>query len=138
MQDRLRQNIISIVKQKGISMSRLAEDAGLHKNFIPNFLYEKTRKPGLDPIAKIASALGVTIDELIGRKNHKGYDSTITQMDIFLDVFNHMLSFLQSNKRKELNLEKISKAIYEVYEFSLKKGSFDKEFADWFTSFQLQ
>jgi len=138
MQNQLKQNIITIIKQKGLSVRRLERDAGLHKNFISNFLYDKSKNPGIESIIKIASVLGVSIDELIGRTpGSKTYDLDIARKDIFLDVVNYLLRGYETRQNDKLKLEKFFNAIYEIYMFSLKKDSFDKEFADWFINCQL-
>lgn len=138
MQNQLRQNILSIIKQKGMSISRLEKDAGLHKNFISNFLHDKARNPRVDSIAKIAVALGVSIDSLIGAGyDHKDYGLAISRTDIFFEVLNYLSSALEGKKDGQLKFEKVFKAMHEIYTFSLKKDSFDKEFADWFINCQL-
>jgi transcriptional regulator with XRE-family HTH domain len=138
MQDQLRQNIVNIIKQKGISINGLEKTAGLRKNFVSSFLHDKSRNPRVDSIAKISVALGVSIDELIGEgSEHKNHDLTIARMDILLDTLNHLSTSLRDKKNNKLKLENICKATYEIYSFSLKKDSFDKEFADWFISSQL-
>lgn len=138
MQSQLRQNILNILKKKGLAINKLEKDAGLHKNFISNFLYAKERNPRVDSVAKIATALGVGIDELIGKGDgDKDYDLAISRLDIFFTILNYLPNAMQGKKDDKLILEKIFKAIYEIYFFSLKKGSFDKEFADWFINCQL-
>ena len=138
MQPQLKQNIVTIVKQKGLSIRKLERDANLHKNFISNFLRDKSKNPGIDSIIKIAAVLNVSIDELVGKKTeHKIYNLTITRKDIFLDVTNYLLVAIQTKQNDTLKLEKFFNAIYEIYAFSLKKGAFDKEFADWFINCQL-
>src|SRR3990170_7084578 len=133
MQCQLKQNIVAIAKQKGLSIRKLERDAGLHTNFISNFLHDKSKNPGIESIIKIASVLGVSIDELIsGESRNKTYDLVLTRKDIFLEAVNYLLKAYETKQNDKLKLEKFFSAIYEVYMFSLKKDSFDKEFADWF------
>ena len=133
MQHQLKQNIVAMAKQKGLSISKLERDAGLHKNFISNFLHDKSRNPGIDSIIKISEMLDVSIDELIGKElKYKAYNSAITRKDIFFDVVNYLLAVMQAQKNNALKLENFFNAVNEVYAFSLKKDTFDKEFADWF------
>lgn len=138
MQYQLKENIVNIVKQKGLSIRKLEREAGLHKNFISNFLHDKSRNPGIDSIIKIASVLNVSIDELIGKElEHKIHDLAITRKDIFFDIVNYLLATIQTRKNTSFKLEKFFNAVHEIYVFSLKKDSFDKEFADWFINSQL-
>jgi transcriptional regulator with XRE-family HTH domain len=133
----LKQNIVYKTKQKGLSIRKLEIAAGLHKNFVSNFLHDKSRNPGIDSIIKISEVLNVSIDELIGNKpKHKTYDTEITRKDILTDTINYLLSVAQSKSNKTMKLEQLFDAIYEVYAFSLKKNIFDKEFADWFINCQ--
>lgn len=136
MQPLLKENILSLTKQKGLSIRRLEREAGLHLNFVSNLLADKSKNPGIESIIKIAEVLNVSIDELIGKEpEHKTYDLTITRKDIFSEVVNYLLTAIHG--KKNCTLEKFFHAICEVYKFSLKKESFDKEFADWFINCQL-
>ena len=138
MQPQLKQNLVTIAKQKGLSIRRIERDASLHKNFISNFLRDKSKNPGIDSIIKIAAVLDVSIDELVGKKSeHKIYGLAITRKDIFFDVVSYLLTTIQTKQNNTLKLEKFFNATYEIYVFSLKKDTFDKEFADWFIDCQL-
>ena len=122
MQYQLKENIVNIVKQKGLSIRKLEREAGLHKNFISNFLHDKSRNPGIDSIIKIASVLNVSIDELIGKElEHKIHDLAITRKDIFFDIVNYLLAAIQTRKNTTFKLEKFFNAVHEIYVFSLKK-----------------
>ncbi len=135
MQNQLKQNIVAIVKQKGLSIRKVERDAGLHKNFINNFLYSKSNNPGIDSVIKIAEVLDVSIDKLIGKESeHKTYDLAITRKDILLEVVNYLSTVIQTKQTDKFKFEKFFNAVYEIYAFSLKKDAFDKEFADWFIS----
>ena len=138
MQHQLKQNIVSIAKKRGLSLRKLEREAGIHKNFISNFLHDKSKNPGIDSIIKIASVLNISIDELLGKElEHKTHDLAITRKDIFFDTVNYLLSAIQTMQSPTLKLEKFFNAVHEIYVFSLKKDSFDKEFADWFINCQL-
>jgi len=133
MQSKLKQNILTLIKQKDLSARKLERDAGLHKNYIANFLHDKSKNPGIESIIKIASVFGVSVDELIGRESSsKNYDLAIARKDIFFEVVSYLSKAYEARQNDGLKLENFFNAIYEVYMFSLKKDSFDKEFADWF------
>lgn len=138
MQCLLKQNIVTIVKQKGLSIRKLERDAGLHKNFISNFLHDKSKNPGIDSIIRIAEVLNVSIDKLIGRESaNKIHDLTVIRKDIFSDVVSYLVTAILAKREDQLKLEVFFNAVYEIYIFSLKKDIFDKEFADWFINNQL-
>lgn len=138
MQCLLKQNIVTIVKQKGLSIRKLERDAGLHKNFISNFLHDKSKNPGIDSIIRIAEVLNVSIDKLIGRESaNKIHDLTVIRKDIFSDVVSYLVTAILAKREDQLKLEVFFNVVYEIYIFSLKKDIFDKEFADWFINNQL-
>ena len=138
MQCLLKQNIVTMVKQKGLSIRKLERDAGLHKNFISNFLHDKSKNPGIDSIIRIAEVLNVSIDKLIGRESaNKIHDLTVIRKDIFSDVVSYLVTAILAKREDQLKLEVFFNAVYEIYIFSLKKDIFDKEFADWFINNQL-
>jgi transcriptional regulator with XRE-family HTH domain len=137
MQAQLKQNIVALAKQKNLSIRGLERGARLHKNFISNFLYDKSKNPGIDSIIKIAEVLDVSIDELIGKElEHKTYDFPIIRKDIFFDTLDYLLKTMQTKQNCTFKLDNFFNAVYEIYIFSLKKDSFDKEFADWFINCQ--
>ena len=138
MQYQLKQNIVAIAKQKGLSIRKLERDAGLHKNFISNFVHDKSKNPGIESIIKISGVLNVSIDKLVGKEPVSNIcDLAILRKHIFFDVVNYLLTTIQAKQKRQLKLEKFFNAVCEVYVFSLKKDAFDKEFADWFVNFQL-
>src|SRR3989304_8946087 len=138
MQYQLKQNIVAIAKQKGLSIRKLERDAGLHKNFISNFLHDKSKNPGIDSIIRIAEVLNVSIDKLIGRESaNKVHDLTVIRKDIFSDVVSYLVTAILAKREDQLKLEVFFNVVYEIYIFSLKKDIFDKEFADWFINNQL-
>jgi hypothetical protein len=48
-----------------------------------------------------------------------------------------LLTTTQTKQSNTLKLNKFFNAIHEIYAYSLKKDTFDKEFADWFINYQL-
>ncbi len=138
VQHQLKQNIVGLVKQKGLSISWLEREAGLHKNFISNFLHNKSKNPGIDSIIKISNVLNVSIDELIGKKNdYQNYNTAITRKDIFFEAVEYLLKTFASKNSGPKKLEDFFNAVCEIYMYSIKKGSLDKEFANWFISCRL-
>jgi len=133
----LKQNIVNIIEQKGLSMRKLERVAGLHTNFISNLLQDRSKNPSLDSIIRIATVLDVSIDKLVGREtNNKTYDLNIPK-EIFLDIASYILKGIRDKQSNSLKLDNFFNAVYEVYKFSSKKDRLDKEFADWFIGSHL-
>lgn len=139
MQAQLKQNILKATKEKGWSLRKLERDAGLHKNFINNFLYNRSKNPGIDSIIKIANALNASIDELIGRESkYAPYGLEINNKEMLSKVTNYLLQAIQNQQNIKIQWEQFFHAIHQIYNYSLKKNTFDQDFADWFVSSQLQ
>lgn len=138
MQAQLKENIIKITESKGWSISKLEKYAGLNKNFINNFLTDKSKNPGIESIIKIADTLNTSVDELIGKEPlQKLYDLEIVKKDIFAEVTDFLANTIQSKQKTKIKLDQYFRAVYHIYTYSLNKNSFDKEFANWFINTQL-
>jgi XRE family transcriptional regulator of biofilm formation len=55
-------------RQKGLTQQKLAEKTGLSFNTITKIEQGIGKSPTLDTLNKLADALNVSIDELVGRK----------------------------------------------------------------------
>jgi transcriptional regulator with XRE-family HTH domain len=138
MQAQLKENILRIAESKGWSISKLEKYAGLSKNFINNFLTDKSKNPGIESIVKIANACNTSVDELLGKEPiQKLYDLEITRKDIFTEVTNFLISSITSKQKTKVKLDQYFYAVYQIYAYSLNKKTFDKEFASWFINTQL-
>lgn len=144
MQAQLKENIISLTKERGWSLSKLERDAGLNKNYLSNMLRNESKSPGIEAIAKIAKVLQISIDELLGNESKQAYESkirdlTVTNKRLFSEVTNYLSSaIINAEQKKELKFDKIIDALYEIYSFSLKDNALHKEFADWYIKSHLQ
>ena len=61
-------NLETLRKQKGYTQTAFAEKLGLTQGMV-SMIENGERDPSLETLLNIASALGVTVDELIGRKD---------------------------------------------------------------------
>lgn len=57
-------NIKRIAEQKGLTMYRIAKQGKVSNSYISEIVSNKRKNPSIDIMKKIASVLGVTIDEL--------------------------------------------------------------------------
>lgn len=64
----LRKRVKEYRKQKGLTQQKLAEKTGLSFNTITKIEQGIGDSPTLKTLVKLADALGVSIDELVGRK----------------------------------------------------------------------
>ena len=63
----LGKNLKDIRRKRGWSQQKLAEVAGLSYVTIAKIEQERAKEPTIHSIVKLADALGVSIDEMIGR-----------------------------------------------------------------------
>ena len=59
-------NILKIRTEKGLTQAQLAERLNVQQSMI-SMIENEERNPSVDVLLKLASALGVTVDELIGK-----------------------------------------------------------------------
>ena len=141
----LKKNIPQLLKARNFTYTQLEQKAGLHKNYISNFL-AKDFTPGLDAAVKIANALNITVDELVGRplsETTKNFTlpSDDTEFDSELlegciDIINELLE----QKEKKINFNKFIYLVKEIYLYALCRNEkkIDAKFADWFIDRSLE
>lgn len=54
-----------VIKEKNISVHKLASDTGIHHSGIYRILNNKNKNPGIYTVKKIADGLGVNIESLL-------------------------------------------------------------------------
>lgn len=70
---RLGQTIRSLRLGKGWSLSELAEQSGVSKAYISDLENGNAGKPNIQYVYSVATALGVTLDELLGEAKPKSH-----------------------------------------------------------------
>lgn len=60
-------NILKIRTEKGLTQAQLAEKLNVQQSMI-SMIENEERNPSVNVLLKLAAALGVTVDELIGEK----------------------------------------------------------------------
>ncbi|MFC0476132.1 helix-turn-helix domain-containing protein [Robertmurraya beringensis] len=70
-------NIYDIRKRRGLTLTELAERAGIAKSYLSNIERNLNQNPSINVIEKIASVLEVDLKELLG----SGGDKNEPQMD---------------------------------------------------------
>ena len=61
-------NLIMLRKQKGWSQERLAQEAGISYNTLIKVERNGIKNPKIETVIKLADALEVSLDELVGRE----------------------------------------------------------------------
>jgi len=89
----------------GISQTQLAKKAKLTPAAISQF-EAGSRKPSFDAISKLASALGVSTDYLLGNHNDNISDE-------YTEMIRNIMGFSEENK----------KLMFELYEFVKKRDT---------------
>ena len=62
-------NLVTNRKQKNWSQEKLAVESGISYNTIIKIERGGIKNPKIETVIKLADALGITLDELIGRKH---------------------------------------------------------------------
>lgn len=60
-----------LCKQKGVSLSRGALEAGISKSLVTKWKVSKTEIPSPDVITKLSKYFGLSVSELLGEDNEK-------------------------------------------------------------------
>jgi transcriptional regulator with XRE-family HTH domain len=137
MDNALRQNIVQLAKDKNYTYRGLEKIAGLHKNFLSGLLAKDGTHPRIDSIIKLADALEVTLDELVGRSKNTIKDNIlIHNKTLLVEVINFLIQSVTTTS-ETIKLDHFLNSITELYLYSLKKGSFDKDFSEWFVENNL-
>lgn len=118
----------------GINRAGFAKKIGLNRETLSQILLGRTKNPGIYTVAKIADALEISLDELIGRKSPKSQETSkdfvMTNGKLFEDVLDYVLPIFK--KKQKISLVHLTNCIQEIYVFSNKKGILDEEFAAWY------
>jgi len=61
-------NLKELRKQKGWSQERLAREANISYHTLIKLEQNNIKNPKIETVIKLANALGVSLDELVGRK----------------------------------------------------------------------
>lgn len=89
-------------KLKGISLSKLANDAGISKGYLSNIETGKKENPSVDLLDKIAMALGVNVSDL--------FDSDEEPSDLLDDMEEDMkILFSKAKQLSKENRQKVLK-----------------------------
>lgn len=60
--------IAKVMRDREWSMKHIADKAGISDTTLGNYMTGRTKSPGMDVLIKLADALDMSLDELVGRK----------------------------------------------------------------------
>lgn len=128
----LKKKILEYTEQNNIDYSKLERKAGLTKNFISNIILEKSKNPGIDSIIKLANALEISIDELVGNQaKEESQNIEITNIELWTDIALFILKKLRHYTEAVNSLE-LFIATTRIYSYSLPQNKTDIKFATWY------
>ena len=61
-----RENVHKVIDEKGVTLQSLADDADMQFDSLRNFIYKDSKDCNLSTAVKLAKAIGVSVDELVG------------------------------------------------------------------------
>lgn len=61
----MKNNFRVLLAKKRLNVSDVAEATGISKSTLIALYYERTKRPDIETLTKVANYLGVTIDELL-------------------------------------------------------------------------
>jgi transcriptional regulator with XRE-family HTH domain len=64
-------NLVTLRKQKGWSQEKLAQEAGISYNTLIKLERKGIKNPKIETVIKLADALEVSLDELVGREGFR-------------------------------------------------------------------
>lgn len=123
-----------------LNKARFSKKIGITKETLMQILMGNTKNPGIYTMAKIADALDVSLDALVGRKNYYAHPNAPNFVVKNFALLEKIISYILSTTKteKEMDIEKFLSCIREVYRFSSKKCDIDKEFANWYIETYLK
>ena len=65
----MKNNMRVILAKKRLKVADVARETGLSKSTLTALYYERTKRPDIETLLKIANYLGVSIDELLTPKD---------------------------------------------------------------------
>lgn len=112
-------------ERRNLSQDELAELASIHRVTLSR--YESGRvEPGAQALARIADALGVTVDMLLGREDEKGKDQNQPPRTMQARIISGGVDQLPMEERNRIL--SVLQAMYSNYPdlFDYKKGDDDE------------
>lgn len=113
----LKKNLKGIIKDKKVTLSAMAESAGISEDTLRSMVYGNAKDAKLSTVVKIADSLRCTLDELIGR-------------NIYTKKEKDIMDQIKTLPRETLNL--IDKLVKFEKESLLNNSKTNKEFVTMF------
>lgn len=130
----LKDNLKKLLEAQDIKVAPFSSKIGLSRETIAQILLGKSKNPGVYTVAKIANALGISVDELIGDKTiniRQSKDVTVINFEL-LDQIRIYITDSAKKRSSKISMDAIFAGIKETYKFSVSTNQLNKEFADWY------
>ncbi|MDC4242139.1 MULTISPECIES: helix-turn-helix domain-containing protein [Clostridium] len=100
--------IAEIRNSKGISLSKLARDAGISKGYLSNIENGIKENPSVELLEKIASALGVNVSDLFDEEPIKNIEDELDILEEDMKIlFSKAKQLSKENRKKVLKMIEI-------------------------------
>ncbi|MEA4969682.1 MAG: helix-turn-helix transcriptional regulator [Candidatus Pelethousia sp.] len=73
----VRNRILQLCGERGISVNKLANISGLPPSSVKNILYNKSRNPKIETIKMLCDGLGITLGEFFNTPEFNSLEQTI-------------------------------------------------------------
>lgn len=131
--DILRQELLSYLETHNISASALEKKAQLKTGTLRNIIYQNSKNPTADTLAKLSHTMGLSIDQLL-----KGKGASIlvpetlseTEKDSF-ELLVQIMGFLVQHNTEKWPISDLLDLTKEIFNYctTYKNGTFDDGYA---------
>lgn len=137
--DCLREKILKILTQKGISISKAESLSGIGKSSLRHFMIGKTKKPSIETLHALSMVLETDVADLISSGVSKRqsippefYDALWSDK-VFIKIAENLSKSLKKQKMSIKNSEAIP-LLQDVYYYCMSKDgdNIEEHFNEWF------
>ncbi len=138
--DTIKQEILSRIEEKNLTIGLLERKAKLPNNTIRNIISGTSKNPGINSLTAIAKVLECSVDELLGKKIESrtgiSYLRLAEHSELSLELFKEIIDFIESyikQHKVKISFEDFLFFIKESYIFALNKNSkkVSTSFVEW-------
>jgi transcriptional regulator with XRE-family HTH domain len=131
----LKNNIVKLANLHHLDIKGLERKAKLGNNFLYHIIQDKSTNPGIVSLVKLADALEVSLDELMGRKRkylkQHFEELNVRNTELLAEILDYTASQLKKHPNIMVNFNDVCDFIYELLEYCKKDNKFDTTFATW-------
>lgn len=137
--DYLREKILKILNEKGISISKVEKLSCIGKSSLRHFIIGKTKQPSIETLHALSRTLQIDISELISDEPSKAHSipsefyDAIWSDKVFIKIAETLSKSLKKQKISIKNSEAMT-ILQDVYCYCMSKGgeNIEENFNEWF------